>query len=354
MGIFSAGGSTPITRIINGDTLYFYLETNGIPLYQGVDTENGSIAPSWKEEANRPILTPKASTALGNKVVLSDFVWSYNGTAIQFPAAESGWVTSSNFDGKFQLNVTDGSLKIINNLADAKNPSSDTLKVSCTATVAGAKFPQSKSIDVLIQPVSSSSYNGFIIASPANLDEANKESTLSCVLYDSAGTVTQGNYTVKWYKASAPTTAIGTAYTQKVTRNDVDHIQLYLCEFYLKSTNQKCATAGILITDTADLFEVKHTFSGTLDKDNSVTATAMVVKSKDNTVYDLTDAKKFSDVTWKTGVYAADATQSGGTVRTLIEPKAAQAITFTAADIDKDGKKELHPYVYSEVSWNEK
>lgn len=349
MGAFSAGGSTPITRIINGDTLYFYFDTNGIPLYQGVDTENGNISPSWATAANQPVITPQCSSALGNNVTLSGFTWYYNGTAITFASADSGWVTSTNFDGKFQLNVGDGSLKIVKDLAVRTNPSSDVLRCECSATVAGQKFPQSKSVDVLIQPVSSSSYNGFISASPANLDESHTKSTLACSLYDAQGLLAQANYTVKWYKAN-DTTVLGTGYTLEVTRAAVDHIQLFICDFYLKSTSEKCATAGILITDTADLFEVKHTLSGTLDTDNTVTATAMVVKSKDNSTYSLTGK---TNVAWKTGVYAADASQGGGSVRTIISPTAAQVISFSASDIDKNGTRELHPYVFTEVTWDE-
>ena len=42
MGGFSARGSNVISRIINGDTLYFYLELGDNPLYQSVDPDNPS------------------------------------------------------------------------------------------------------------------------------------------------------------------------------------------------------------------------------------------------------------------------------------------------------------------------
>lgn len=350
MANFGAGGSTPITRIINGDTLYFYFETNGIPLYQGVDKESGNIGPDWTTAANQPMISPKCTSAMGNTVKLSDFDWTYNGTAIAFPAADAGWVTSTNFDGTFQLNVEDGSLKIIKNVADKKNPSSDVLKCTCQATLGDQKFEQSKSVDILVQPVSASSYNAFLTATPANLDNNNQKAVISCLLMNGLNSMKQSDFTCKWYKSQDRQTVLGTGYTLNVTRADVNHIQLYICDFFLKNSTTACATAGILITDTADLYEVKHSFSGTLNENNTVTATGAVYNSKTNEIYAF---KNGANPTWQTGIYAADASQSGGSIRTLIAPVASNIIKFTAAQIDQNGKKELHPYVYSEVTWTE-
>ena len=350
MSTFSAGGSTPITRIVNGDTLYFRLDGNGNPLFQAVDTESQTIKPDWTVNENQPVITPACTSSLGNKVTLSGFTWYYNGGAIAFPNdVESGWTTSTNFEGKFQLNVEDGSLKIVKNLADANNPASDTLRCDCTAQMSGEKFSVSKSVNVLIQPMSAGAYTGFVTATPTNLSSAAKQCTLTCALYDVSGKMASGAYTVKWYKANDMNNDLGTSQTLTVSRDDVNHVQLFICDFYLANTNNKCTTAGILITDMADTFEVKHSISDTLGESGSVTATAAVYKSKTNEVYDISSKSP----SWNTGVYAADVTQSGGNITTLIEPQNAASINISAEDLDKGGTTQMHAYVYSEVTWTE-
>ena len=350
MSTFSAGGSTPITRIVNGDTLYFRLDGNGNPLYQAVDTTSQTIKPDWTVNENQPVITPVCTSALGNKVTLSGFTWYYNGGVISFPDdAESGWTTSTNFEGKFQLNVEDGSLKIVKNLADANNPASDTLRCDCTAQMSGKKFDESKSVMVLIQPMSAGAYMGFVTANPTNLSSDFNQCTLTCALYDAGDKMKTDAYTVKWYKASDMSTDLGTTQTLTVSRDDVNHVQLFICDFYLASTDKKCATAGILITDMADTFEVRHIISGTLGASGSVTATAAVYKSNTKEAYDISSKSP----TWNTGVYAADAMQSGGNITTLIEPRNSRVIDISAEALDKGGTTQEHAYVYSEVTWTE-
>ena len=350
MSTFSAGGSTPITRIKNGDTLYFRLDCNGNPLYQAVDTMSQTIKPNWEIESNQPVITPACTSATGNKVTLSDFTWYYNGTAIAFhDDVESGWTTSTNFEGKFKLNVENGSLKIVKNLADANNPASDTLRCDCTAQMSGEKFDESKSVTVLIQPMSSGAYMGFVTASPTNLSPDVSQCTLTCVLYNAGDKMEESAYTVKWYKASDTNNALGESRTLTVGKNDVNHLQLFICDFYLTSTGNKCATAGICITDMADTFEVGHIISGTLGASGSVIATAAVYKSNTREIYDISSKSP----TWNTGVYAANATQSGGNITTLMEPQNTNVINISAEDLDKGGTTQMHAYVYSEVAWTE-
>lgn len=350
MSTFSAGGSTPITRIKNGDTLYFRLDGNDNPLFQAVDTESQTIKPDWTVNENQPVITPVCTSALNNKVTLSDFTWYYNGTEITFRNdVESGWTISTNFDGKFQLNVEDGSLKIVKNLADANNPASDTLRCDCTAQMSGEKFSVSKSVNVLIQPMSAGAYTGFVTANPSNLSPGASQCTLTCALYDAGDKMASSTYTVKWYKASDTNNAFGESQTLTVGRKDVNHLQLFICDFYLASTGNKCATAGICITDMADTFDVRHIISDTLGASGSVTATAVVYKSNTKDVYDISSKSP----TWKTGVYAADTTQSGGNITTLIEPQNAASINISAEALDKGGTTQEHAYVYSEVTWEE-
>ena len=63
---YSAQGSITIKRLRNGDSLFLTLETNGIPLYQGVDPESGAVSPDWTQAANQPVITPHANSVRGN------------------------------------------------------------------------------------------------------------------------------------------------------------------------------------------------------------------------------------------------------------------------------------------------
>ena len=99
----------------------------------------------------------------------------------------------------------------------------------------------------------------------------------------------------------------------------------------------------------ADTFEVRHIISGTLGASGSVIATAAVYKSYTKDVYDITS----KNPTWNTGVYAANTTQSGGNITTLIEPRNTDVINISAEDLDKGGTTQEHAYVYSEVTWEE-
>lgn len=69
MSNYSAQGSITIKRLRNGDSLYVSFDTNGKPLYQGVDTSTGSVSPDWTVAANQPIITPKVTSVRGNTVV---------------------------------------------------------------------------------------------------------------------------------------------------------------------------------------------------------------------------------------------------------------------------------------------
>ena len=89
MSDYSAQGSITIKRLRNGDSLYISFNTNGKPLYQGVDTSTGSVSPDWTVAANQPIITPKVTSVRGNTVVRSSHQWKWNGQTLLFTGATS-------------------------------------------------------------------------------------------------------------------------------------------------------------------------------------------------------------------------------------------------------------------------
>lgn len=250
MSIYSTQGSITIKRLRNGDSIFLTLELNGKPLYQAVDKQTGSVAPDWTTEANRPVITPHASSTRNNTVVLSAHKWMYNGVEIEFNGSSSGdYVLDSS--GTFGKNPTTGALKIFKNLASSTNFASDSLQYSCVATVAGVEYNMSKSIDVQIVVGGASSYYGFIKASTTQLDDANATASLVTELWLAASA--ESSYYVKWYKDTVEWTEKAGQKSITVTRDDVSGAQLFVAEFYKNQGDTNYIyRAAVSIIDTYD------------------------------------------------------------------------------------------------------
>lgn len=250
MSNYSAQGSITIKRLRNGDSIFLTLELNGKPLYQAVDDKTGAVIPDWGIEANRPVITPKASTTRGNIVYLSEHTWTYNGVLLAFNGATSGgYITDST--GKFGLNPANGALKIIANLASAINVANDTLVYGCQATVVGVEYNLTKSIDIQIAKAGSSSYFGFINASSTQMDVDHASVDLTTELWLSGSGIS--DYYVRWYKGNREWTAKAGQKAITVSRDDIDSSQLFIAEFYLHAEDsQHIFRAGICILDTLD------------------------------------------------------------------------------------------------------
>ena len=285
MSNYSAQGSITIKRLRNGDTIFLTLELNGKPLFQAVDEQTGQVVPDWTVEANRPVITPHASTTRGNTVTLGYHTWKHNGVTLVFNGATVGsYIMDST--GKFGIDNTNGALKIFANLASAQNIANDTLTYECVATVAGVEYNLTKSVDVQIQKGGASSYVGLLIASTTQLSSTVVQATIQTQLWLSTAQVQ--SYYVKWYKDEAEWTAKAGQSQIIVTRDDIAGSQLFIAEFYANSGDQDfVARAGITIIDTADEIIVVPYISSQVkevDEGQNVTVKARVVRLKDNTV----------------------------------------------------------------------
>lgn len=250
MSNYSAQGSITIKRLRNGDSIFITLELNGKPLYQAVDDQTGAVIPDWTVEANRPVITPHASTTRGNTVYLSSHTWTYNGVLLVFNGATSGsYIIDST--GKFGLNTRNGALKIMDNLASTINVANDTLVYGCVATVVGVEYNLTKSIDIQIAKAGSSSYFGFINASSTQMDVDHPTISLVTELWLSGSGIS--TYYVKWYKGNTEWTAKAGMKNITISRDDINASQLFIAEFYLHSEDvQYVFRAGICIIDTLD------------------------------------------------------------------------------------------------------
>lgn len=342
---YSAQGSITIKRLRNGDSLYITLESNGIPLYQGVDTSAGTVSPDWTVAANQPVLTPKVTSVRGNTVTRSSHQWRYNGQLLLFTGATSAdgnWRTDST--GKFQINLTTGNdggaLKIIDNLANVNAVANGLLEYSCVATVSGTNYNVSKSIDVVIQSMGASSCYGAIIASPQTIDATNTTSTLKTILQVGASPVT--TYHVKWFKDDTAWPAMDGLKQITVGRSDVNGTQLFIAEFYLKATDTTpVARAGVYVIDSLDEFRVEFDYVSAaveVAPGQDVTVKAKVINTRTNSVQTL------NNPTWKCDVMEKD-------TWTSIKQSTTDTITITTAETDRNNK-ENDVEVVGEVDFN--
>lgn len=342
---YSAQGSITIKRLRNGDSLYITLESNGIPLYQGVDTSSGSVSPDWSVAVNQPMITPKVTSVRGNTVVRSSHQWKYNGVVLLFTGSTSSdgnWRTDST--GKFQINLSNGTeggaLKIVDNLANANAVANGLIEYSCVATVSGINYNVSKSVDVIIQTMGASSCYGSIIASPQTLDATNTDSILKTILQVGASTIT--NYHVKWYKDDTPWPAMDGQKQITIGRSDVSGTQLFIAEFYLKVTDATpVARAGVYIIDSLDEFIIVFDYISTaveVAPGQDVTIKAKVINTRTNSVQTLNNAA------WKCDVMEKDSWTS-------IKQSMSDTITVTTTETDRNNK-ENDVEVIAEVEFN--
>lgn len=350
MSQYSAQGSITIKRLRNGDTCFISFKNNGVPLFQYVDTTTGAVSPDWTIPTNQPTLTPQVTSARGNKVVLAGHQWTYNGVLLVFSGATSGdWTTDST--GKFQLNSTNGALKIIKNLASKDNPASDSLHYSCVASVAGVEQALEKDIDIQIQSAGASSYTGTITPTTGQLTSDEPTATINSKLF--LGGTEVSDYVVKWYKDDELWTA-KSGKNISVTSAEIDSTQLIIAEFYLSASDTAPVDRdAVRIIDSTDEFKIEHRIVNSdgstatvntnreVDTNKPVYVQAYVVNTKSGLEVSVAG-------NWKMMVMDKDL---WNIMRTITSEGTATIMgTITTADTDKDGvQKDVE--VVSEVEW---
>lgn len=331
--------SITIRKLRNGDSLFLTLETNGIPLFQGVDSTTGAINPDWTVSDNQPIIIPNVKSVKGNTVVLSNHSWAYNGTTIIFPSiGSSGWVTDRS--GQFSMNRDNGSIRIIDNLVNTDDITNAVLTYSGTATSMGVSYNLTKSIDIIIQEMGASSYYGEISAATQQLTGDVTSSVLTTSLFTNTGEVT--DYYVRWYKDDTLWLDPRASHTLTIDRSDVDGSQLFIAEFLENVSDvTPLYRAGIRIIDTADDYVVNISITSTnkeVDTNKPVTVTAQVINLRTNSAVSTTG------MTWKMYVMEKE-------TWAILKSSSTNSITVTTTETDRNGEQNSVE-VIAEATWN--
>ena len=268
--------TAPVRRTLKGDTLSLSLQTNGVPLFQGLNPDTFTVSPKWSESGKHPVITPVIGSARKNNVTLTSHAWAYNGKDLGFSFSGTGWETSA-VDNRFKLNHTDGSLSIVADLASKVNQDSDTLKYSGVAVLGASTYPMEKSIDILVSMLGGSSYFGGVSADTTVLSKGQTQAVLKPWLFNSAGGEVS-SYSVKLYRGSGadlagiynnPASGI-TIHRDKTGDTDklyVDSHQLFVLEFIVDGA--AVYRTGISIDDISDIYQLALNSIGQVDEDTN-------------------------------------------------------------------------------------
>lgn len=272
-----------VRRTFKGDTLSLILQTNGVPLFQGLNPDTFTVSPNWSESGTHPIITPSVGSARKNNVTLTNHAWAYNGNGLGFNSSGTGWETST-VDNRFKLNHANGSLAIIGDLASKVNQDSDTLTYSGDAVLGASIYPMQKSIDILVSMLGGSSYFGGVSADTTVLSKGQTEATLRPWLFNSAGGEVS-TYSINLYRGSGtdlagtydnPASGI-TIHRDKTGDADklyVDSHQLFVLEFIVDGA--AVYRTGISIDDISDIYQLALNSVGQVDEDSDQTFRCIV------------------------------------------------------------------------------
>lgn len=272
-----------VRRTLKGDTLSLSLQTNGVPLFQGLNPDTFTVSPKWSESVTHPVITPIISSARKNNVTLTSHAWAYNGKDLGFSFSGTGWETST-VDNRFKLNHADGSLSIVADLASKVNQDSDTLTYSGVAVLGASTYEMEKSIDILVSMLGGSSYFGGVSADTTVLSKGQTQAVLKPWLFNSAGGEVSA-YSVKLYRGSGadlagtynnPASGI-TIHRDKTGDTDklyVDSHQLFVLEFIVDGA--AVYRTGISIDDISDIYQLALNSIGQVDEDTNQTFRCIV------------------------------------------------------------------------------
>lgn len=265
---YSLYTSLPVRKIVKGDTLSVFFTTNGVALFQGVNPDTGVPTPSWNAESG-PVITPHVGSARGASYSLEAHRWKYNGNDLKFSTSGSGWETST-VDNRFQINHTDGSIRIIGDLASKNNQDADTLEYSGVARQsAKVTFDVQKTVDIFISPLGSSSFGGGVSVESTAIGTingvlVNSTHISNTVLFNANGAV--ASYTVNVRKGLNGTVIAslsnGKISTFEITRDMVDGQELFIVEFYIDGNTEAVYRTGFTVIDIDDLYQAQADMDG--------------------------------------------------------------------------------------------
>lgn len=240
----TVSGSAQIKFIRQGDSIASMLISTAA-LQQSVNQSTGIINPDWTVVANQPIIYPRVVSQLSGSLItdLSNPVWKYNGTALVFVGGKTS-------DGNFETTTYTISGKAIPALKILKNIMSDAsqnalISFTCNVTTGGLITSVSADIPVARTEVSGEVYQGYISATNGGIvDDLNAATILTAALNKGGTGVTTGLAYAWYYNTPSDTDAVQdnwqplnkTTKSITVTRDEVDTIKVFKCDFSVEST----------------------------------------------------------------------------------------------------------------------
>lgn len=150
-------GSITLKKLKKGVNVILSLKTENAALYQGWNDKLGTAVPSFKTEANQPVIVPEVVATNNASASITNGTWYYNGTAlvVTSTALSGGFYKCS--DARFAINTSNYKLKIIDNVASAGNVSNDIFRFVCSGEAGGVSYTDNQAtIELHLQVVGSS------------------------------------------------------------------------------------------------------------------------------------------------------------------------------------------------------
>lgn len=258
MGQTTVSGKAHIKFIRQGDSISTILISTKA-LTQFVNSSTSSVLPDWTIVANRPVIYPRIVSQLSGTVVtaVTNPVWKVDGVALVFTNGKTA-------DGKYESTTYDMAGQSVPALRVCANIMSDATQnrvISFSGDVNTGGFTTTVSADISVtrNEAAGEAYMGYISATLGGvIDDTNTSTTLTASLTKGGVTVAAGISHKWYYNTPADTDAEkdnwqpvgGTDKTLTVSRDDVDTVKTFKCDFLISGS--VVASAFFDVRDDSD------------------------------------------------------------------------------------------------------
>lgn len=256
-------GSITLKRLKKGVNVVLSIETENAALYQGWNPSTGIPTPNFTNEANQPILAPKAVAGNGQTASITSGTWYYNNTMLVVTGTPDKNGFSKCSDARFAINTGNFKLRIIGNVASKGNTSNDIFRFVASGEAMNTSYETEATAELHLQEIGTSAA-AIYVGGKCTLSKDEPTTELTAYLFISGALVDTG-YNYKWYKESGEVLQDGNSRKYTAKRDDVTAIGGIYCSAYLASDSQEViiCTDFHKMTDLGDEYEL----SATVDKD---------------------------------------------------------------------------------------
>lgn len=254
-------GSITLKRLKKGNNVVVTIETENAALYQGWNSSAGKAMPDFSDEANQPILVPKAMAGNGQKASITNGTWFYNDTmlVVTGSADKNGFCKCS--DARFAIDPSNFKLRIIADVASDGNTSNDIFRFSCSGEVQKTSYSTEATAELHLQEIGTSAA-ALYISGACVLSSSEQKAELTASLFISGELVDTG-YNYKWYTEGGTVLQDSNSRTYTAKRDDVTAIGGIYCTAYLSNDAKKVALA----TDFHKMIDLGDEYEVTVDVD---------------------------------------------------------------------------------------